>query len=128
MKKKILLFILRVVRFLKMEDKLMPELDHVPVKQVRIGRLYQHYGRIVVARRNDRDVSARFLNAHGSQITEEEYYRNLHTHRDWMVTDVKGRACDKCDFERLGLPCRCDFKRGAFKGYYQVIHTSKQFL
>lgn len=127
MKRSFLNLLIRLIRLLKMEDKLMPELKMQENCTVRTGRLYRHYGRVVFAHKNNNKVEIEYENEYGSGISEEEYNRLLAEGRPCNIRKVSGQACGKCDFERLGLPCRCDFASGRFSGYYEVLQTRKQY-
>lgn len=128
MKRRFLFLLIRLARLLKMEDKLMPELELVPARQVRTDRVYRYYGRVVLSHSNPQKVVAVFRNKHGSRITEDEYNRLCDNGTPCSIDDdVTGKACSCCDFDRLGLPCRCDFASGFCTGYYEVIMSSKQF-
>ena len=128
MKRRLLFLLIRVARLLKMEDKLMPELELVPQRQVRTERVYRYYGRVVLSHSNPKKVVAVFRNSYGSRITEEEYNRLCDKGAQCSIDDnVTGKACSRCDFDRLGLPCRCDFASGFCAGYYEVLMSSKQF-
>lgn len=129
MKRKFVFFLIRVIKLLKMQDKFMPELNSVPVKEIKIGRIYQHYGRIVLTHRHPHPEKCKvtFYNAFGSQITEEKYYELFRAGQTNNRIDASGQACELCDFNRLCLPCRCDFKEGIFRGYYEVIQSSRQY-
>lgn len=128
MKRRLLFLLIRLARLLKMEDKLMPELELVPARLVRTDRVYRYYGRVVLSHSNPHKVVAVFRNQHGSRITEDEYNRLCDNGTPCSIDDdVTGKACSCCDFDRLGLPCRCDFASGFCTGYYEVIMSSKQF-
>lgn len=127
MKRRILMLLIRLARLLKMEEKLMPELKTVPDRQVRVGKIYRHYGRVVISHANPSQVDVKFANGYGSRIREDEYYRLLDADKPCSVVSASGTACSQCDFNRLGLPCRCDFNTGIFTGYYEVIMTGKQY-
>ena len=116
MKRRLLFLLIRLARLLKMEDKLMPELELVPQRQVRTERVYRYYGRVVLSHSNPQKVHAVFRNQHGDKGTPCSIDDN-----------VSGKACSRCDFDRLGLPCRCDFASGFCTGYYEVLMSSKQF-
>lgn len=128
MKKAFLILLIRLAKMLKMDEKLMPELELLPANTARTGRLYMHYGRVVLSHRNPEKVEAVYLNRHGSPIRKDEYQKLVAENIPCSIRgDVKGRACHLCDFNRLGLPCRCDFASGPFTGYYEVISQSKQY-
>ena len=127
MKTDILLFAIRIIRLLKMQDKLIPELEQVPPCRVKLHRLYQHYGRILLSRRNPRRVSATYLDRLARPISEDDYYRLFHRGEPCFIDHLAGQACDDCAMRRLGLPCRCDFSTGAFTGWYELVASSKQY-
>ena len=127
MKLQILLFIVRVLRLLGMQDKFMPELDTVAVGQVRRHRLYQHYGRILLARRNPRPVMATFSGICGQTVGQQEYYDLLTEGKQCSLDSLSGQACDLCAMRSLGLPCRCDFRTGSFTGYYELVMAGRQY-
>lgn len=125
--KKIILFFLRCIKLLKMQDKLMPELDTIPLRRVKPHHIYQHYGRILVTYRNKEPVFVRFTDYMGSTISEEKYYELYSKNQPCYMNDISGKACENCDIKKLGLPCRCDFSTGVFTGYFKVIHSYKQY-
>jgi hypothetical protein len=127
MKRSFLNLLIRIIRLLKMEGKLMPELKTLERKDIRVGRLYNHYGRVVYAHPNPEQVNIEYENEFGSVISEQEYNRLADEGKPCNIRKVSGKACSKCDFERLGLPCRCDFASGRFTGYYEVLQTRKQY-
>lgn len=127
MKRKILLFIIRIVRLLKMQDRFIPELEQVPLCKVKPHRLYQHYGRILLSRRNPRRVEIIWRDGLADPISEREYYRLFSSGQPCYIDIMRGQACMDCAMRRLGLPCRCDFSTGAFTGWYELIASSKQY-
>lgn len=126
MKIKFIILCVRLLKMLKMFDKFVPVLNNVPRRGVSYKGLYQHYGRIVLAKPNPDKVTVQYLDIAGNEISQEEYEKQFAANREPTIGNVEGMACGKCDFARLGLPCRCDFKQGFFKGYYEVIFVSKQ--
>lgn len=126
MRKKIFLFLLRLIRLFRKEESLMPELSNIPYGSIRIGRFYTHYGRILFARPNPQKVI--FL-CDGKEITELAFTEatSAGTADSSTHISVQGKACHLCCCERYGLPCRCDFSTGSFSGYYELIHSSHQY-
>lgn len=126
MKIKFIILFVRLLKMLKMFDKFVPVLNNMPRRCVSNKGLYQHYGRIVLAKPNPKNVQIRFSDAAGNHISEMEYEKQFNDDKHPYIENAEGMACNMCDFERLGLPCRCDFKQGFYRGYYKVIFTSKQ--
>lgn len=127
MKKKLLMLLIRIARLLKMEERAIPQLNSVPQREVKPGRLYRHYGRIVFTHANPRKVKVEFVNEFEGRITEECYYALLKKGRAVEIRKTSGQACSICALKKLALPCRCDFKKGIFTGYYELIHSPKQY-
>lgn len=126
MKIKFIILFVRLLKMLKMFDKFVPMLNNMPRRGVSNTGLYQHYGRIVMAKPNPNKVDIRFSDAAGNEISEKEYELQFKADLHPTINSADGMACRMCDFERLGLPCRCDFKQGFYSGYFKVIYVSKQ--
>lgn len=127
MKRKILLFVIRCIKMLKMQDKLIPELEQQPQCAIRPHRLYQHYGRIVLSHSNPDVVYATFTDDRGKELTEKQYFAAFSQGKPCYITQAKGRACYRCAIHKIALPCRCDFKDGVFSGYYELVYSPKQY-
>lgn len=131
MKQKIILLLIRLARFFRKEDTVAPELSTIEPNAIKTGRIYTHYGRVLHARRNPQQVTTHYF-LQGKELTKEEYQRLIDT---MFVTGIyydiqmqyKGQFCQQCACELYGLPCRCDFSSGPFSGYYELIHTRKQY-
>ncbi len=130
---------LRVLRLLQMGDKI-PVLNNVAPGMVQLNTLYQHYGRIVLSvPYTEERLPLSFYDDSGKVISEETYWDMMRNPKvlnkptfssDEAESDkdpYAGRACTHCDFNRLGLPCRCDFKAGMFRGCYIVVDMPKQY-
>lgn len=131
MKKKILLLIIRLIRFFKAEDTYLPNLRAVPEGKVQHGRIYRYYGRILVARKWDHKITFQYEELKDGQwqpcsqlrydIAEKErgseFVRAIRT----------GDACSRCYCQLQGLPCRCDFTTGTNTGYYELVHADTQY-
>lgn len=126
MKIKFIILFVRLLKMLKMFDKFVPVLNNIPRRGVSNRGLYQHYGRIVLAKPNPNRVNIQFLDTSGNEISEEEYENQFKDDKEPVIGTVDGMACSMCDFDRMGLPCRCDFKQGFFSGHYKVISVPKQ--
>ena len=126
MKIKFIILFVRLLKMLKMFDKFVPVLNNVPRRGVSNLGLYQHYGRIVLAEPNPEKVTVQYRDIAGNEISQEEYEKQFAANREPTIGNVEGMACGMCDFGRMGLPCRCDFKQGLFCGYYKVIFVPKQ--
>lgn len=126
MKIKFIILFVRILKILKMFDKFVPVLNNIPRREVSNKGLYQHYGRIVLAKPNPEKVTVQYMDIAGNEISEENYEKMFEANQSPTIGKVEGMACSKCDFSRLGLPCRCDFKQGFFNGYYEVVFVSKQ--
>lgn len=131
MKKNFILFLVRLARFFRKEDSFTPQLNAIPENRVRTNRLYAHYGRILLARENPGQVKERFYigdNEVGRQVYEDKLQQFEGTGINIpMRHEYTGQACHLCACEQYGLPCRCDFASGPYTGYYELIHTTKQY-
>jgi hypothetical protein len=131
MKKKLLLFLIRVIRFFKAEDTYLPNLRAVPEGQVRYNRMYRYFGRIVVARSWDHPVtfSYKVLTKDGWQQCTQLHYQATLENRgpEYAMAEREGDACAKCCCQQQGLPCRCDFTTGTNTGYYELVHSDTQY-
>ena len=56
MRKKMLLWVIRLIRIFHKEDQFIPQLRSVPEGKVLPNRLYRHFGRILVSRANPQKV------------------------------------------------------------------------
>lgn len=130
MKKKIILMLVRIARFFRKEELLAPELSSVAERHIRIGRIYSHYGRILLTRRNPQQVQEKFY-IFNTEISQQVFenkkkeFSNSGFNPD-MRCEYTGQACHLCACELYGLPCRCDFRSGPFTGYYELVHTRHQ--
>lgn len=131
MRKKLLLFIIRLIRFFKAEDTYMPNLRAVPDGKVQPGKIYRYYGRILVARRWDHKITFQYeeLTDNGWQpcsglrydiVLQEKGLAHVRATRT-------GDACSRCYCHTQGLPCRCDFITGTNTGYYELVHADTQY-
>ena len=131
MKKKFLLFIIRLIRFFKAEDTYIPNLRAVPEGSVRYNRLYRYYGRILVARKCEKEVSIVYMVREGDkweECTTLRYFDVLEQKGpEYVRADRAGASCAQCCCQQLGLPCRCDFSTGLCTGYYELVHTDTQY-
>lgn len=131
MKKKILKFIIRLIRFFKAEDKFIPNLRAIPEGSVQHNRLYRYYGRILVARKWNEQVVFRYktLEADGWKNATKLHYQHILEERgpEHAIAEREGDACSRCCCLQLGLPCRCDFVTGTNTGYYELVHASTQY-
>ena len=131
MKKKFLLFIIRLIRFFKAEDVYIPNLRAIPEGAVRHNRLYRYYGRILVARKWDGNVVFRYktLEPDGWKDCTKLHYQNILEDRgpEYAMAEREGDACSRCCCQQLGLPCRCDFVTGTNTGYYDLVHADTQY-
>ena len=131
MKKKFLLFIIRLIRFFKAEDKFIPNLRAVPDGKVLHGRIYRYYGRLLVARKWDKEVTFRFktLERDGWKQSTKLHYQHVLEDRgpEYAMAEREGDACSRCCCQQLGLPCRCDFVTGTNSGYYELVHSDTQY-
>ena len=126
MKIKYIILFVRLHKMLNKFDKFVPVLNNVPRRGVSNRGLYQHYGRIVLAKPNPNELTVQYFNIAGNEISKNEYEEQFKNNMHPTIGKTHGLACGLCDFARLGLPCRCDFKQGLFKGYYKVIYVPKQ--
>lgn len=131
MKKKLLMFIIRMIRLFKAEDRFMPNLRSVPEGCVQHNRLYRYYGRILVARQWNETVSFKY-----TVLQDGEWKECSHLHYSSVLSEKGpefakafryGDACPKCCCQQLGLPCRCDFTTGTNTGYYEIVHSDTQY-
>lgn len=131
MKKKLLLFIIRLIRFFKAEDTYIPNLRAVPDGKVRTGKIYRYYGRILVARKWDHRIHFEY-----EELTDDgwqpcsglRYDIVLHEKGpNYVHATRNGDACSRCCCHTLGLPCRCDFTTGTNTGYYELVHADTQY-
>lgn len=131
MRKKLLLFIIRLIRFFKAEDTYIPNLRAVPEGKVRYGRFYRYYGRILVARSWDKPVTFRYKVLEGDtwqNCTELQYKFTLaEKGPDFAYAERNGGACSLCCCLQQGLPCRCDFLKGTNTGYFELVHSDTQY-
>lgn len=131
MRKKLLLLIIRLIRFFKAEDTYIPNLRAVPGGKVRYGRLYRYYGRILVARQWHKPVSFRYQVLEGDTWREcsELQYDITFAEKgpEFVHAERQGEACSLCCCLQLGLPCRCDFLKGTNTGYYELVHSDTQY-
>lgn len=131
MKKKLLLFIIRLIRFFKAEDTFIPNLRAVPEKQVRTGRLYRYYGRILVSRPWSGAIARHYERTPGGHWVpcSEIRYQELLEFRgqDSVTCETENLPCSHCACQTQGLPCRCDFGTGTFTGYYELVHQDQQY-
>mgnify|MGYP007130422198 FL=1 len=63
MRKKMLLWVIRLIRLFHKEDQFIPQLRSVPEGKVLPNRLYRHFGRILVSRANPQKVEMRYYYA-----------------------------------------------------------------
>lgn len=132
MRKKFLLFIIRLIRFFKAEDTYIPNLRAIPEGKVRNGRLYRYYGRILVARPWNKPVTFRYkaLDENGKwQDCTKLHYDNVLAWKgpEFVSAEREGDACSQCCCQQQGLPCRCDFTSGTNTGYYELVHSDTQY-
>lgn len=131
MKKKFLLFIIRLIRFFKAEDTYIPNLRAIPEGSVRYNRLYRYYGRILVARKWDQEVTFRYKvleNGEWEDCTQLHYHNVLEQKGpEYAMAWREGDACSRCCCQQQGLPCRCDFVTGTCTGYYELVHADTQY-
>lgn len=133
MKKKLLLFIIRLVRLFKAEDTFTPNLRSVPEGQVRTGRLYRYYGRILVSRPwqgakvtyFEKDELDNWVEC--SEIRYNEVLSYKYKGSDRVSLSTENMPCKNCACQKLGLPCRCDFTTGSYTGYYELVHQDTQY-
>ena len=131
MKKNFILFLVRLARFFRKEDWITPQLNAVPENRVRTNRLYAHYGRIMLSRPNPEKVREHYYIG-DNEVNKRVYEDKLQEYNGIPITinmrhEYTGQACHLCACEQYGLPCRCDFTTGPFSGYYELIHTAKQY-
>lgn len=141
-----LLFV-RMARFLRKEDEFVPILrqqsDVIP------GRLYSHFGRILLAVRNPDPVTTHYYRSHQDsdeepyEISQREFNQVIlaksqqaelpSERRDKYLLGVvthktlTGDKCSICACTLHGLPCHCYFADGSLTGYYRLIYTAKQY-
>ena len=131
MKKKLLLLIIRLIRFFKAEDRFIPNLRAVPEGKVRHGRLYRYYGRILVARPWYEEVTFRYkvLDKDGWKQCTKLHYQHVLEDKgpEYAYAEREGDACSRCCCQQIGLPCRCDFVGGTNTGYYELVHSDAQY-
>jgi len=125
MKKKLLNFIIRLIRFFKKEDTLMPELSSVDENQVKLGHLYTHYGRVVVAHPNPEQAYFRYY-VDDKPVTQLAYEEALIKGLPTRI-ERHNAPCHLCHFQQYGLPCRCDFNVGSHQGYWRIVQCSRQY-
>lgn len=132
MRKKLLLFIIRLIRFFKAEDTYIPNLRAVPEGQVKQDKLYRYYGRILVARKWNgkvkfwyfrKDDKGDWINTTKIGYTEALMAKGP----EHVRSERTGAACDLCYCQKQGLPCRCDFITGTNTGYYELVHSDTQY-
>lgn len=125
MRKKILLFSLRVARFFGHPEFICPDLHTIPNGSIRTGRLYEHYGRIMYTRRNPFTVTCKYTGDDGTPVPSSEVSaRKANGHN--IISVYTGKPCNLCACNELGLPCRCNFSSGPYTGYYTLLHTYPQ--
>lgn len=132
MKKKLLLFIIRLIRLFKAEDTFMPNLRAVPDGKVKTGRLYRYYGRILVSRPCE-GASIQYLEKDPtgegwircSLLRYQEVFRLCGPEK--VSVSTENMPCANCACQKLGLPCRCDFTSGSYTGYYELVHQDTQY-
>lgn len=131
MKKKILLFIIRLVRFFKAEDTFMPNLRAVPPKNVRTGRIYRYFGRILVSRPHKGASITYFELADSGEWVQCSLIRYQEVFKlkgpEYVSINTENMPCKNCACQKQGLPCRCDFITGSYTGYYELVHQDTQF-
>ena len=131
MKKKLLLFIIRLVRLFKAEDTFIPNLRAVPDGKVKVGRLYRYYGRILVTRPWTGAVVTylELDEQSGWKPCSEIRYNEVRKEKGeaYVNLDARNTACERCACRKLSLPCRCDFSEGSFSGYYELVHQDTQY-
>lgn len=125
MKRRILNFIIRLIRLFHKEESLMPELSTIPDNKVKLGHLYTHYGRIVAAYPNPEQAYFRYF-VEDKPVTELEYNEALIKGSATRIERVNA-PCHLCHFQQFGLPCRCDFNVGSHQGYWRVLQCSRQY-
>lgn len=125
MRKKILIWAMRLIKFFRKENELTPELMSIDENKIKLGRLYMHYGRLLYARKNEEEVEIKYF-VDGKKCSQLRYQEGVQ-HNDNVSIEIKGKPCDKCACSIYGLPCRCDFTTGTFTGYYELIHCSRQY-
>ena len=131
MKKKLLLFIIRMIRLFKAEEAFVPNLRTIPEGAVRHDRIYRYYGRILISRRWQGPVMFHYKVLDGTQwvpCTELHYRETLALKGpEHALAEREGDACSICACQKHGLPCRCDFVTGSNTGYYEIVHTDTQY-
>lgn len=131
MKKKLLLFIIRLIRFFKAEDTYIPNLRAVPDGKVQTGKIYRYYGRILVSRKWDHTIHfvyEELKDGTWQPCSPLRYDIVLKEKGDAHVRAIRsGDACSRCYCHQQGLPCRCDFVSGTNTGYYELVHADTQY-
>jgi hypothetical protein len=129
MKKKLIMLVVRLIRLLGKESQLIPELrwaDHVMP-----GRLYNHFGRVVLARENKETLHYRYFCLEGDEyieISRKEYDDLLDEGRASAIRiDVENSPCNRCACEQLDIPCYCKFEKGERTGWFELISNPHQF-
>lgn len=135
MRRKILLFIIRVIRFLGKEKQLIPELRGV--ERVVPDRFYKHYGRVLLSRANPDEVTLHYYRRpkgeeQWKEIRKAEYEHVLQQQNKGHLRDIEvrweqtGDKCALCCCERLHIPCQCNFQGGERTGYFVLIDPGHQ--
>lgn len=139
MRKKLLMLFIRLIRLFRKEDQLMPNLLSVSKGEVIPGRLYRHFGRVLVARENPEKVTMRYFYAsvqckNGKVQTgewkqcDESMYNIMISRKDFTTRyEQEGAPCSKCACEVYSLPCHCAFRNGARTGYFEQVSCSRQY-
>ena len=140
MRKKMLLWVIRLIRLFHKEDQFIPQLRSVPEGKVLPNRLYRHFGRILVSRANPQKVEMRYYYAEIDPAMSvrpkdddwkecsEIHYNELMTRKDAVTKyEQTGAPCEHCACQIYGLPCHCAFPRGAMTGYFELLHCNKQY-
>ena len=131
MKKKLLLFIIRLIRLFKAEDTFMPNLRAVPEGSVKTGRLYRYYGRILVSRPYEGAAVTYFERSDTGEWVQCSLLRYQEAFRlrgpEKVSISTENMPCRRCACQNLGLPCRCDFTGGSYTGYYELVHQDTQY-
>jgi hypothetical protein len=139
MKKKFIMFVVRIIRLLGKEGQLVPELRWCD--SVLPGRVYRHFGRILLAHRNRETFSVRYFRrsslsadsdpdaaVESVEISREEYYRRFEDgEASSLRMEMKGSPCAKCACEQLNIPCYCRFRGGERTGWFELINNPRQY-
>lgn len=100
--------LVRIIKFFHLEKRI-PQLRQMDARDLRPGRLFYHYGRIIYSLKNPKHhiCKYRVVTTDGQTIeTESKAQADGYTRCGAMVDEInENTPCHLCDLRREGLPC-----------------------